>query len=37
MVEIELGVAIYSRPEAVAENRITPAGDYGEAVVGLEV
>ena len=33
----ELGVAIYSRPEAVAENGITPAGDYGEAGVGLEV
>ena len=35
--ESELGGAIYSRPEAVAGNGITPAGDYGEAVVGLEV
>ena len=31
-VEGELGVAIYSRPEAVAANGISPAGDYGEAV-----
>ena len=37
MVEGELGVAIYSRPEAVAENGITPASNYGEAVVRLEV
>ena len=36
-VEGELAVAIYSRPEVVAENGITPAGDYGEAVVGMEV
>ena len=36
-IEGELGASIYSRPEAVAENRITPASDYGEAVVGLEV
>ena len=31
-VECELGVAIYSRPEVVAANGITPASDYGEAV-----
>ena len=37
MVEIELGVAIYSQPEAVAKNGITPSGNYGESVVGLEV
>ena len=36
-LEDELGVAIYIRPEAVAENGITPASDYGEAVLGLEV
>ena len=36
-VENELGASIYSRPEVVAENGITPASDYGEAVVGLEV
>ena len=36
-VEDELGVAIYIRPEAVAENGITPTSDYDEAVVGLEV
>lgn len=36
-VEGELGASIYSRPEAVAENGITPASDYSEAVVGLEV
>ena len=31
-VEGELGAAIYSRPEAVAANGISPASDYGEAV-----
>ena len=31
-VESELGGAIYSRPEAVAANGISPASDYGEAV-----
>ena len=31
-VECELEGAIYSRPEEVAANGITPAGDYGEAV-----
>ena len=36
-VEGELRASIYSRPEAVAENEITPARDYGKAVVGLEV
>ena len=36
-VEGELGASIYSRPEAVALNGITPASDYGKAVVGLEV
>ena len=37
MVEGELGVAIYSRPEAVAKNGITPASDYSEAVIGQVV
>ena len=37
LVEGEIGVAIYSRPEAVAKNGITPASDYGEAVVGQAV
>ena len=36
-VEGEHGASFYSRPEAVAGNGITPASDYGEAVVGLEV
>ena len=36
-VEGELWASTYSRPEAVAENGITPASDYSEAVVGLEV
>ena len=36
-VEGELGASIYSRPEAVAENGITPASDYGEAEVGQKV
>ena len=33
-VESELGGAIYSRPEAVAVNGISPASDYGGAGVG---
>ena len=32
--ESELGGAIYSRPEAVAMNGISPMSDYGGAVVG---
>ena len=36
-VEGELRASIYSRLKAVAENGITPASNYGEAVVGLEV
>ena len=36
-VEGELAVAIYSRPEAVAKNGITPASDYSEAVIGQVV
>ena len=32
--ERELRGAIYSRPEAVAANGISPASDYGGAVVG---
>ena len=32
--ESELGAAIYSRPEAVAVNGISPASDYGGAMVG---
>ena len=34
-VEGELGASIYSRPEAVAENGISPACNYGEVVVEL--
>ena len=34
LVEGKLGVAIYSRPEAVAENWITSTSDYDETVVG---
>ena len=33
LVEGGLGVAIYSRPEAVAENVETPVSDYGDAEV----
>ena len=32
--ERELSGAIYSRPEAVAVNGISPASDYGGPVVG---
>ena len=32
--EKELKGPIYSRPEAVAANEISPASDYGGAVVG---
>ena len=32
--ESELGGAIYSRPEAVAVNGISPASDYGDAMAG---
>jgi hypothetical protein len=32
-----LGASIYRRLEVVAENGITPASDYSEAVVELEV
>ena len=34
MVEIELEAPFYSRPEAVAANGISPASDYGGAMVG---
>ena len=42
MVEVcglknELGGALYSRPEAVAVNGISPASDYGDAVAGRRV
>ena len=33
-LENELGGALYSRPEAVAVNGISPASDYGGAVAG---
>ena len=33
-VESELGGAIYSRPEAVAVNGISPASNYGGVVAG---
>ena len=34
-VEGELGASIYSRPEAVAENGISPTSNCGEVVVEL--
>ena len=33
-VESELGGAIYSRPEAVAVNGISPASDYDSTAAG---
>ena len=35
--ESELEGVIYSRPEAVAMNEISPASDYGGAVAGQSV
>ena len=32
--EFELGASIYRRSEGVAVNGVSPASDYGEAVVG---
>ena len=36
-VDNELGASIYSRPEVVAKNGVTPTSDYGEVEVGREI